>query len=48
MSQIYKCKCGRYTLDRVCPSCGENTNRADPPKYKISDKYAKLRQKVMK
>jgi len=48
MRQIFKCECDRYTLERVCPTCGKTTNRADPPKYKLSDKYAHLRQKMMK
>jgi len=45
--QIYKCECGRYTLERICPDCNQKTVRSDPPKYKLSDKYAKLRQKLM-
>ncbi|MBI3190069.1 nucleolar RNA-binding Nop10p family protein [archaeon] len=41
---IKRCvKCG-YTMRDVCSLCNAKTSTAHPPKFSISDKYAKYRR----
>ncbi len=41
--KMQKCDCGRYTLKKVCPACGEKTESPHPARFSPSDKYAKYR-----
>lgn len=45
--KIKKCmKCARYTLQEICPECGNRTVSAHPPKFSPEDKYGKWRRKI--
>ena len=37
-------KCCVYTLGPECPRCGMPARAAHPPKFSLSDKYAKYRR----
>ncbi|HDN74517.1 ribosome biogenesis protein [Archaeoglobales archaeon ex4484_92] len=42
-----KCRsCGRYTLQNICPECGEKTFMPIPPKFSPEDPYGKYRRKL--
>ena len=42
-----KClNCNLYTMQEICPKCGNPTIRAIPPKYSPNDKYAEYRRKA--
>ncbi len=41
---LFRCtKCSRYTMEAMCPKCGEATMMASPAKYSPDDKYARYR-----
>jgi len=43
MKKLRKCtKCGNYTMEES--HCGAPTKSAHPPKFKMTDKYAKYRR----
>lgn len=45
-SRLRRCKrCGRYSLDAVCPSCGSETVCPVPPKYSPEDRMGVYRRK---
>ena len=42
--QMRRCGgCGRYSLKRECPKCGEETVSAHPAKFSPDDKYMRYR-----
>ena len=44
---ILKCpKCGRYTMEKTCPECGEKTYSPKPAKYSPEDPYAEYRRRA--
>ncbi len=44
---LVKCKkCGRYTLEIICPSCGEATISPYPPRFSPGDRYGVYRRKL--
>ncbi|MEM0139002.1 MAG: RNA-protein complex protein Nop10 [Ferroplasma sp.] len=47
-SIIMKCpKCGKYTMDSICPQCNVLTVMAIPMKYSPVDKFQKYRIKII-
>lgn len=46
---IHKCNsCEKYTLEKKCPVCNQETILAKPPKFSPDDKYAELRRRAKK
>ncbi|MCD6557464.1 MAG: ribosome biogenesis protein [Candidatus Aenigmarchaeota archaeon] len=44
---LRKCpRCGSYSLRDKCEKCDSVTRNPHPPKFSITDKYAKYRQKA--
>jgi len=41
--KLRKC-CGSYTIKEKCPKCASLAKTAHPPKFSLSDKYAKYRR----
>ena len=39
-------RCEIYTLEEVCPKCGQATVSAHPPKFSPEDKYGEYRRKA--
>jgi len=39
-------KCKKYTMQKICPVCGEKTIEAKPPKFSIQDRYGKYRREA--
>ena len=37
-----------YTLEEICPSCSSKAIRQRPPKFSLSDKYARYRRQAKK
>jgi H/ACA ribonucleoprotein complex subunit 3 len=48
MSQhLYKCfSCQRYTLEKNCPKCQNETIEPKPPKFSLDDKYGDYRRQI--
>ena len=43
--KIRKCiNCGAYTLQEICPYCGNKTKIPHPPRFSPVDKYGKYRR----
>ncbi len=39
-------RCKIYTLEDICPRCGQQTVVAHPPKFSPEDKYGEYRRKA--
>jgi H/ACA ribonucleoprotein complex subunit 3 len=49
MSYLFYCKnCEKYTLDRNCDNCGENTISRNPPRFSPQDRFGEYRRKLKK
>ncbi|WP_010916669.1 RNA-protein complex protein Nop10 [Thermoplasma volcanium] len=47
-SLIRKCrKCGRYTMEEICPVCGSQTYIAVPPRFSPVDRFKKYRMEEL-
>ena len=45
---IRKCNyCSIYTMDEICPKCGNKTVMAMPMKYSPADKFQKYRLRLI-
>lgn len=40
--------CKKYTLEEICPSCGEKTVNPNPMRFSPQDPYGKYRRKLKK
>lgn len=46
-SLLYRCKeCDRYTLETICPNCGNQTKTPIPPRFSPEDKYGRYRRLI--
>jgi len=45
---LFCSSCKRYTLEKVCSSCGRVSIIPRPPKYTFHDKYASYRRETKK
>ena len=45
MTHIYKCECGKYSLQEDC-ECGKKAVQPRPPKYSLADKYGNYRREI--
>jgi len=49
MSNIMYCKkCMVYTMDEICPKCGEKTVSKNPPRFSPQDNYGVYRRRLKK
>ncbi|MDD1721718.1 MAG: RNA-protein complex protein Nop10 [Euryarchaeota archaeon] len=39
-------KCHGYTLQEKCPTCGETTTIARPPRFSPEDRYGEYRRRL--